>query len=134
MKHYCQKCGHPNEGYKMPKFCGDCGSPFAVFAAANPDSPRRAPQKVKAKKNFVVDEQDDDDDDYEAHIPDIQALDVEFERDEVIKYSFKDAVATSSEPPRPLAERTDVDHERLLEEFRREASSSSKSSLNTDES
>lgn len=133
MKHYCQKCGHPNEGYKIPKFCGDCGSPFAVFAAANPDKPRFTPTKIKPKKNFVINEEEDDEDDYEAYIPDIKGLDVEFEQDEIIKYSLKETIATSSEAPRPLAERTEVDDKRILEEFRREASSS-KSLPDTDES
>lgn len=55
---YCKKCGGKTISV-VPKFCGDCGTPFYATQVSQASSPSITPNKVK---NKVVEPKEDDDD------------------------------------------------------------------------
>lgn len=63
MKTYCSKCGSANEySIAKPKFCGNCASPFEMFAPAAVANPTSVNKRKPTPKAVVTEDNDDDGD------------------------------------------------------------------------
>lgn len=141
LKIYCTDCGSPTSYTSAkPKFCSACGTPFdklvvnKVLLQKNtvdqPKPQRRILPTLEKKAVAENYEGDDDDSDYSDvnHVPEINNLDIEIEKNPISnKTKIGDIIGSAKSPSKREKIKgkptTKADRKKFLEDFKREAGS-----------
>lgn len=127
--YYCMECGSPTTEFK-PKFCPSCGKPFFSDSYGSPIDKKRTFQKIKTPLPSEIEDDDDDsildDDDNSSPIEiDDAATAFDLEDAERKRVTLKDLehqekMGAVRDPLKKVSKK------QALEEFKREASASSR--------
>jgi hypothetical protein len=135
LKIYCIECGNPTTYTSLkPKFCSSCGQSFekSINKPINQkiisSQPSQLNKVVPRVNPILKNEYDDFEDDYDGdinHVPNINNLDIEFEKNIANKTKIGDIIGSSkSSTKREKIKSKNItksERQKFLENFKKEA-------------